>query len=98
MKYILLIPLMFMLGGCDLVGSSGGRYSLFETSKGVIYRLDTRSGETKIIYSPTGLQKLSKESLIEGENGKTYQYLGNGKLKELSAIEAADLLVDKYTK
>ena len=98
MRYLFIIPPMLMLYGCNQIGSFGGRYSLFETSKGVIYRLDTKSGETKALYSPTGWPKLSKAELFEGVNGKTYQYLGNGKLKELSTREAADILVKKYAK
>ena len=86
---------MLMIAGCGQIGSSSGRYSLFETSKSVIYRLDTKSGETEIIYSPTGWPKLSKEALFEGENGKMYQYLGSGKLKELSATEAAVIYLEK---
>ena len=98
MKFVLLSLLLLVTTGCDQISSNTGRYSLFETSKGVVYRLNTISGESEIIYSPTGWPTLSAEALYKGENDKTFQYLGNGKLKELTTTEAADILVEKYTK
>jgi len=98
MRYILFPLLLLIIAGCNQIGSPTGRYTLFETSKGVVYRLDTISGESEIIYSPTGWPKLSTDTLYEGEDGKTFKYLGGGKLKELSTTEAADILVEKYAK
>jgi hypothetical protein len=97
-RLILLVLIPLTLCGCDRFASFAGRYSLFETSKGAVYRLDTTSGKTEVVYSPTGWPKLNAKTLYEGEDGKTYEYLGAGKLKELSTTEAADRIVEKYAK
>ena len=93
---ILLLPLT--LGGCNQFVPAAGRYTLFETSKGTVYRLDTTSDKTEVVYSPTGWPKLNAKTFYEGEDGKNYEYLGAGKLKELSTSEVADRLVEKYAK
>ena len=94
---LLALALALALAGCDVPKSfSAGKYSLFETSKGVVYRLNTGTGETEIIYSPVGLTKLTAGTLYEADGDKTYEYLGGGQLKELSVNEVADRLVRKY--
>lgn len=99
MKYALVVLGAIALTACDGMPQFGpGKYTLFETSKGTVYRLDTATGETEIIYSPDGWPTLKAKTLYHSENEKTYEYLGNGKLKELSSTEAADRLVEKYTK
>ena len=97
MKYVLVVLGTILITGCDLqLGAKTGSYSLFETSKGTVYRLNTASGETGIIYSPGGQPKLTAKTLYTSEDGKTYEYLGGGKLKELSTTEAADRIIEKY--
>jgi hypothetical protein len=86
------------LSGCDQFISFSGRYALFETSKGTVYRIDTTSGVTEVVYSPTGQPKLKVTTLYEGEDGKTYEYAGVGMLKELSTREVADRILEKYSK
>lgn len=99
MKLVITFFVAAILSGCDFSGSlSTGKYALFETSKGVVYRLNTTSGETEVIFSPEGWPKLKSKVLYEGENNKTYEYLGGGQLKELSTTEVADRLVEKYEK
>jgi hypothetical protein len=99
MKYVLVIIGTILITGCDQqFGAKTGSYTLFETSKGTVYRLNTASGETSIIYSPEGWPKLMSKTLYKSEDGKTYEYLGGGKLKELSVTEAADQIIDKYNK
>ena len=98
MRYIFIVMLLFVISGCNQIGQSTGTYTLFETSKGVIYRLNTVSGETEIIYSPLDWPKLNAKTIYEGENGKKYDYLGSGKLKELSAEEVADILIEEHAK
>ncbi len=99
MKYVLVVLGTILISGCDLpLGAKTGSYALFETSKGTVYRLNTASGEAAIIYSPGGWPKLMPKTLYTSEDGKTYEYLGGGKLKELSTSEAADRLVEKYNK
>jgi len=98
MRYVLLLLLPFAICGCNQIVPPAGRYALFETSKGTVYRLDTISGDTKVVYSPSGWPALSAKTPYKGEDGKTYEYLGAGKLKELTTTEAADRLVEKYTK
>lgn len=98
MRNLLVVVGALALAACDGMPHLGvGKYALFETSKGVVYRLDTTSGETEIIYSPDGWPTLKAKTLYYGENEKTYEYLGNGQLRELSTTEAADRLVEKYT-
>lgn len=99
MKYVLLALCSMALVGCEPpAGPDTGKYALFETSKGTVYRLNTTTGETHVIYSPEGLPALTVKTLYHGDLGKTYEYLGRGELKELSPTEAADRLVEKYTK
>jgi len=87
------------ISGCEIpIGSKAGSYTLFETSKGTIYRLNTVSGEAAVIYSPDGWPKLQPKTLYSGENDKAYEYVGGGTLKELSTTEAADRLIEKYKK
>ena len=97
-RLILLILIPIMLGGCGQFTPFSGHYALSETAKGTVYRLDTKSGNTEVVYSPTGQPKLSAGTLYEGEDGKTYEYVGAGKLKELSTREAADRILEKYAK
>ena len=97
-RLILLVLIPLTLGGCDQFVPFSGRYALFETSRGTVYRLDTTSGKTEVVYSLTGWPKLNAKTLYEGEDGKTYEYVGAGKLKELSTREAADRIVEKYAK
>jgi len=98
MRHALALLIVIAVAGCDLPSLKAGKYALFETSKGVVYRLDTSTGATEVIYSPEGWPKLKTKTLYEGEDKKTYEYLGSGQLKELSTREAADRLVEKYTK
>ena len=99
MRHVLVVAGALALAACDGLPHLGaGKYELFETSKGVVYRLDTTSGETEVIYSPNGWPTLEATTLYLGENERTYEYLGNGQLKELSTTEAADRLVEKYAK
>jgi len=98
MRYLLLVLLSLAVSGCDQFLPSAGRYALFETSKGTVYRLDTTTGETEVIYSPAGWPKLSAKTLYEGEDGKIYEYFGAGKLIGLSEAEVAERLVEKYAK
>ena len=93
---ILLVLIPLTLGGCDQFVPFAGRYTLFETSNGTVYRLDTTSGKTEIIYSPFAEPKLNVKTFYSGEGGKTYEYLGAGKLKELSADENIGRLMKKY--
>ena len=97
MRYALMLALVALTCGCSNPFASG-RFALFETSKGVLYRLDTTSGHAEIVYSPFGMPKLTQQTLYESDDGKTYEYLGAGKLRELSATEIADRLVEKYAK
>jgi hypothetical protein len=95
----LLLLATLSLCGCDAPFThSAGHFALFETSKGTVYRLNTASGETEIIYSSSGKPKLTPQALYESDDGKTYEYLGGGQLKELSLQEAADKIVEKYKK
>lgn len=99
MRYISLLLLTIALCGCDNpLRASTGRFALFETSKGTVYRLDTTSGGTEVIYSPSGWPKLTQKTIYKSEDGKTYEYLGAGKLRELSTAEAADRIIEKYPK
>jgi hypothetical protein len=70
-------------------------FSLFETSKGTVYLLNTTSGETKIIYSTELLPKLVKSNIYETDDGKTYKYMGGGKLMDLTVIDTADKFLEK---
>ena len=97
-RLILLVLIPLTLGGCDQFVTSSGRYALFETSKGTVYRLDTTSGKTEVVYSITGWPELNAMTLYKGEDGRTYEYVGAGILKELSAREAADRFLEKYAK
>lgn len=45
-----------------------------------------------------GWPSLKPKTLYKSEDGKTYEYLGGGKLKELSTTEAADRIIEKYNK
>lgn len=99
MKYVLVVLGTILITGCDLqIGAKTGSYALFETSKGTVYRLNTTSGEAGIIYSLDGWPKLMPKTLYKSEDGKTYEYLGGGKLKELSTTEADNRLIEKYNK
>ena len=99
MKYMTLLLATIAISGCDMpYGNHHERFSLFETSKGTVYLLNTTSGEAKVIYSTESQPKLVASSLYESEDGKTYEYQGAGKLKELSVEEAADRIIDKYLK
>ena len=97
-RLILLVLIPLALGGCDQFIPVSGRYALFETSAGTIYRLDTTSGKTEVVDSPTGWPKLKARTLYKAEDGKTYEYVGAGMLKELSTTEAADRILEKYAK
>jgi hypothetical protein len=97
MKCVLALLGTILISGCDQqLGAKTGSYSLFETSKGTVYRLNTASGEASLIYSPVGWPKLMPKTLYTSEDGKTYEYLGGGTLKELSTTEAADQIIEKY--
>ena len=99
MKYALVVLGTIALTACDEMPRFGaGKYTLFETSRGTIYRLDTATGKTELIYTPGGWTTLKPKTIYYGENEKTYEYLGNGKFKELSTTEAADRLLERYTK
>ena len=99
MRYMVLLLLVVAVSGCDKpLGTSAGRFALFETSKGTVYRLNTTSGETEVIYSPEGWPKLTQKTLYMADDDKTYEYLGGGKLRELSTQEAADRIIKKYPK
>ena len=99
MRYVLLVFFTIALCGCEKpFGASPGRFALFETSKGTVYRLNTSSGDTEVVYSPEGWPKLTPKTLYKAEDDKTYEYLGDGKLKELSTTEAADRIIEKYKK
>ena len=99
MKYVLVVLGAILITGCDQqLGAKTGSYTLFETSKGTVYRLNTVSGEAGVIYSPEGRPKLTPKTFYTSEDGKTYEYLGGGKLKELSTTEAADRIIEKYNK
>ena len=99
MRYIILLMTTIIISGCDLpYGTQHESFSLFETSKGTVYLLNTASGETKIIYSEESAPKLVAKSIYEAEDGKMYEYLGTGKLRELSIQEAADKIIEKGNK
>jgi hypothetical protein len=98
MKYLLMLIVSFAICGCNKIAPPTGRYVLFESTKGTVYRLDTISGKTEITYSPTGWPTLSAKGLYSGEDGKTYEYQGQGKLVELSIKEAAEKIMEKYPK
>ena len=70
-------------------------FSLFETSKGTVYLLNTTSGETKIIYSTELAPKLVTHSIYETDDGKTYKYMGGGKLMDLTVIDTADKFLER---
>lgn len=96
MKLITLLFVTITLFGCDT--SYKNRYekfSLFETSKGTLYLLDNTSGETKIINSTELSQKLLTNSIYETDDGKTYKYMGGGKLMDLTVIDTADKFLEK---
>ena len=69
-------------------------FSLFETSKGTVYLLNTTSGETKIIYSTELAPKLVTHSIYKTDDGKTYKYMGGGKLMDLTVIDTADKFIE----
>lgn len=99
MKYITLLLTIVALSGCDMsFGNQHKIFSLFETSKGTVYLLNTTSGETKIIYSKESAPKLMPHTIYESEDGKSYEYLGAGNLKALTVREAADKIIEKYNK
>ena len=99
MKYITLLLATIALFGCDIAHENRDKsFSLFETSKGTVYLLNTTSGETKIIFSTTSAPKLVMKGIYESEDGKTYEYQGAGKLRELTLQEAVDIIVEKYKK
>ena len=99
MKNIILLLATIALFGCDITHENRIKsFSLFETSKGTVYLLNTASGEAKIIYSPTSAPKLIMKGIYESDDGKTYEYQGARKLKELTLREAADIIIEKYKK
>lgn len=99
MRHTVALLVVLALTACDLSKElNAGKFAIFETSKGVVYRLNTSTGETEIIYSPEGWPTLKAQTLYRGEDDKTYEYLGGGRLKELSTSEVADRLVKKYAK
>lgn len=96
MRYITFLLTTIAISGCDMsYGNQHEGFSLFETSKGTVYLLNTISGETKIIYSTESAPKLVTRSIYEAEDGKTYEYQGAGKLRELTVEEAADKIIEE---
>jgi hypothetical protein len=99
MKYITLLVITISIFGCNNSSDNRNvRFSLFETSKGIVYLLNLTSGETKIIYPNKSAPKLVLKNIYESEDGKRYQYQGDGKLKELTKEEEDDILIKKYLK
>jgi hypothetical protein len=98
MKRIAFLLAIIAVSGCDIssYGKKHEGFSLFETSKGTVYLLNTTSGETKIIYSTESAPKLAVRGIYKSEDGKTYEYQGSGKLKEMTVQEAADRILEKY--
>jgi hypothetical protein len=96
-RYMTLLLTVIAISGCDMsYGNRHANFSLFETSKGTIYLLNTTSGETKIIYSTDSEPKLVTHNIYKAEDGKTYEYQGAGRLRELTIQEAADKIIEKY--
>ena len=94
-----LILLTLLLASCDTqFARNGGTYSLFETSAGTVYLLNTATGETRVISKLGTEGKLQPTAIYQGEDGKIYQYDGAGKLKELSVREAADRILENSKK
>ena len=99
MRCVRLLLTLVVLSGCDMsFGNQHKNFSLFETSKGTVYLLNTATGETKIIYSKDSAPRLIPNTVYDSEDGKSYEYLGAGTLKALSVREAADRIIEKYKK
>ncbi len=98
MKLLTLLFAAIAISGCDIssYGKKHENFSLFETSKGTVYLLNTTTGESKIIHSNSLPPRLSMHSTYGAEDGKIYEYQGSGKLKELSVREAADKIIEKH--
>lgn len=99
MRYVRLLLTLVALSGCGMsFGNQHKNFSLFETSKGTVYLLNTATGETKIIYSKDLAPRLILNTVYYSEDGKSYEYLGAGTLKALSVLEAADKIIGKNNK
>ena len=95
MRISIALLLALAMSGCDWGDS--GRYRMFETSDGIVYRLDTVTGEAEVFFSPQGNPKLIPGTFYSAENDATYEYVGGGALRELTSEEEISRLVEKYT-
>ena len=97
MKYLALLIAALAISGCDSFRENGDeRFSLFETSKGTVYLLNTMSGETQVIYPVVGPEKLVLHRTYKSEDGKIFEYQGAGKLREISGHEILEEILGKY--
>ena len=95
MKNITIFLLIAFLTACNekSTESNSNHYSLFQGANGTIYLLDETSGKTTITFSPES-PKLTVGTVYETENGKKFEYQGEGKLVEkVSAKERLEKLM-----
>src|SRR6187431_3025924 len=95
MNKIIICCFIFFIVACNvkLPETDKNHYSLFQGANGTIYLLDEASGKTSVTFSPDS-SKLVVGTVYEAENGKKYEYKGEGQLAEkVSAKERLEKLI-----
>ena len=65
--------------------STSPQYSLFETSAGVVYRVDQTSGELEVVSSNQQVVVHTGDTLQDAE-GRLFRYLGGGEFEQIDRI------------
>lgn len=72
-----------LLAGCENSSySTAPTFALFETSAGVVYRINQRTGELEVV-TPEPCVAIHSGEVLHDPEGRLFRYLGNGRVEPI---------------